>query len=45
MAAFIEVLRRLGSATAEAAAGFLFSEDTGASREQEENQEEQHENV
>ena len=45
MGAFIELLRRLGSATADAAAGFLFSQDNSERHDEEEEQEEQHESL
>jgi hypothetical protein len=41
MGAFLEILRRFGSATADAAAGFLLSEDPSTEREEPE-EEEQH---
>jgi hypothetical protein len=41
MGAFLEMLRRLGSATADAAAGFLLSEDPSAEREEPEEEEQQ----
>ena len=43
MGAFLELLRRFGSATADAAAGFLLSEDP--SSEHEEQQEEEQESL
>jgi len=43
MGAFLELLRRLGSATADATAGFLLSEDP--STEHEEQQEEEQESL
>jgi len=45
MGAFLELLRRLGSATADAAAGFLLSEDPSSEHEEEQQEEEEQKNL